>query len=123
MAHPIVGVWRVSVVGAPFPYHMFAFHSDGTMQQSNPPAGNKETSDTAGLGIWAEKDGAVKARFEEFRISFNDDQVTRGAVDFNLKVSANKLSGDCAFNIYDINGKHLQGPMQATVEADRVTLN
>lgn len=123
--HPIVGVWRVKTVGAPFAYHMFAFHADGTMHQTNPPLGNTETSDTAGLGIWADHDGqAVKARFEEFRLAHADGTtVTHGAVDFTLKVVGDELLGECEFNIFDPeNGTRLKGPLKATLTGQRVVL-
>lgn len=119
----IVGAWRVKTAGAPFAYHMFAFHSDGTMQQSNPPAGNTETSDTAGIGVWEDKNGMAEARFEEYRLDFKTGQVTRGAIDFDIKVDGDKLSGTCQFNIYDPDtGEHLKGPLHATLTGERVTL-
>jgi len=49
----IVGVWSVTMPEAPFPYHLFVFHSDGTMQQANPDAGDAHTSDSNGMGVWA----------------------------------------------------------------------
>lgn len=110
-------------MGAPFPYHMFAFHSDGTMQQSNPPAGNTETSDTAGLGVWEARGQKIKARFEEFRLDFKTGEVTRGAIDFNITVNGDVLTGDCQFNIYSVeDGSHVGGPHHATLEGERVVL-
>lgn len=121
--HPIIGAWRVKIAGAPFPYHMFAFHSDGTMQQSNPPAGNTQTSDTAGMGVWAERDGVVKARFEEYRLGFSDQTVTLGVIDFTITVHGDSLTGNCQFNIYRIqDGSRLKGPLTDTLEGQRVTL-
>jgi len=35
--NPIVGAWFVKDPDAPFPYHMYVFNADGTMQQANPP--------------------------------------------------------------------------------------
>jgi hypothetical protein len=34
--NPIVGTWLVKDSGAPFPYHMYVFNADGTLQQANP---------------------------------------------------------------------------------------
>lgn len=119
----IVGVWRVQTEGAPFKFHMFAFHNDGTMQQSNPPAGNTETSDSAGLGVWAADGATVKARFEEYRVALKDGAITRGTIDFTLYIKDNSLDGACNFNIYDAEtGKHLRGPLAATVKGQRVSL-
>jgi len=36
--NPVVGAWLVKDTDAPFPYHMYVFNSDGTMQQANPDA-------------------------------------------------------------------------------------
>ena len=122
-ATTIVGVWRVTTPDAPFAYHMFTFHSDGTFVQSNPPAGNTSTSDTAGMGIWrVQKDGTVQARFEEYRLDLSDNTVTRGVVDFMLQIKADRLSGNAAFTVYDAaSGKHLQGPLTTDVSGTRVT--
>src|SRR4051794_18441557 len=46
---PVVGTWLVKTPEAPFPYHMFTFHSDGTMLHSNPDAGDSSTSDSNGM--------------------------------------------------------------------------
>lgn len=120
----IVGAWRIKSVGAPFPYHVFAFHADGTMHQSNPPAGNTETSDTAGLGIWEAQGGIIKARFEEFRLDVKTGEVTRGVIDCTITLQKDKLSGDCEFNIYNIDDNvRVGGPHHAKLEGERVILN
>jgi hypothetical protein len=46
----IVGTWLVKIPEAPFPWHPFIFHSDGTVQQSNPDAGDPNTSDSNLIG-------------------------------------------------------------------------
>jgi hypothetical protein len=45
-ASEIVGAWLVTIPHVPFPLHMFVFHADGTVEQSNPDAGDPNTSDT-----------------------------------------------------------------------------
>lgn len=120
----IVGVWRVKTVGAPFAYHMFAFHSDGTMQQSNPPEGNKDTSDTAGLGVWAEKAGKLRARFEEHRIDRKDGSVTRGVILFELNVEGDVLAGKWQLSVYDPDtGESVQTAHSGTLTGERVVLD
>src|SRR3954447_18984203 len=47
----IVGVWFVQFPDAPFKYHMVTFHSDGTMEQANPDAGDAHASDSDGMGV------------------------------------------------------------------------
>ncbi len=113
----------MTTVGAPFPYHMFTFHSDGTMLQSNPPAGNKDTSDTAGMGVWEERKGQIVARFEEYRLDYQDGTVTRGAIDFDIKVNKDALSGSCTFTVYNAeSGALIHGPHPATLTGERVRL-
>src|SRR5580658_4167356 len=57
LPNPIVGTWLVKDPNAPFPYHMYVFNGDGTMQQANPDAGDPRGSDRDGKGIkgkWVE---------------------------------------------------------------------
>jgi hypothetical protein len=42
--NPIVGAWLVKEPAAPFPYHMYVFNADGTMQQANPDAGDERVT-------------------------------------------------------------------------------
>jgi hypothetical protein len=62
VSNPIVGAWFVKAPGAPFEYHMFLFSADGTMQQANPDAGDANTSDSDGMGVWL-TDGDRRAIF------------------------------------------------------------
>src|SRR6266436_4588973 len=61
----IVGAWFVKAADAPFQYHMFTFNSDGTMQQANPDAGDADTSDSDGKGIWVKEGSKIKGKFVE----------------------------------------------------------
>lgn len=56
--NPVVGAWFVNDVDAPFPYHMYVFNADGTLQQASPDAGDANSSDSDGKGIWI-ADGAL----------------------------------------------------------------
>ncbi len=40
--NPLVGAWLVQDPNAPFPFHMYVFNADGTMQQANPDAGDSQ---------------------------------------------------------------------------------
>lgn len=54
----IVDAWIVKIPDAPFPLHMFVFHSDGTVEQSNPEVGDPNISDSNLMGAWrADGDG------------------------------------------------------------------
>ena len=37
-SNPVVGTWIVNDADAPFPYHMYVFNEDGTLQQASPDA-------------------------------------------------------------------------------------
>jgi hypothetical protein len=64
-ANPIVGAWLVKDSAAPFPYHMYVFNADGTMQQANPDAGDPRTSDSDGKGVWIEDGDRIKSKWME----------------------------------------------------------
>jgi hypothetical protein len=55
----------VKIPEAPFQYHMFVFNSDGTMQQANPDAGDPNTSDSNGMGVWVPDGHRIKGKFVE----------------------------------------------------------
>ena len=84
---PIVGTWFVKTAEAPFPYHMFVFHADGTMQQANPDAGDANTSDSNGMGAWVAEGDGIKGKFVEITADRNTRQfVSRGEISFLVKV-------------------------------------
>jgi hypothetical protein len=61
----IVGTWIVKDNAAPFPYHMYVFNADGTMQQANPDAGHEKTSDSDGKGVWRSDGKHVRGKWVE----------------------------------------------------------
>ena len=63
--NPVVGAWFVEDTDAPFPYHMYVFNSDGTMQQANPDAGDPDASDSDGKGIWVKDGDRIKGKWVE----------------------------------------------------------
>jgi len=119
----IVGVWSVTMPEAPFPYHLFVFHSDGTMQQANPDAGDAHTSDSNGMGVWA-SDAAgnhVKGKFVELIADRTTHQfVSRGEISFVIQVSGNNLHGTARASFYDTNGQTVREPISATLNGQRV---
>src|SRR5579862_5754851 len=62
---PIVGTWIVKAPQAPFPLHLFVFHSDGTVEQSNPDAGDPGTSDSNAMGVWVTAGAEIKGKIVE----------------------------------------------------------
>ena len=117
----IVGTWLVKTPEAPFPYHMFVFHSDGTMQQSNPDAGDPNTSDSSGMGVWAADADRVKGKFVEVTADRTTRRfVSRGEISFLIKVNGDALSGTATAVFYDVEGRRLRGPLAATLNGQRV---
>jgi hypothetical protein len=117
----IVGVWLVKAPEAPFQYHMFAFHADGTMQQANPDAGDPNTSDSNGMGAWLPDGDRIKGKFVEVTADRATRQfVSRGEIAFSIKVTGNALSGTANATFYDVEGHRLRGPLAATLEGRRV---
>ncbi len=119
--HPIVGTWFVKTPEAPFPFHMFTFHADGTMLQSNPDAGDPRTSDSNGLGVWVAEGGKVRGKFVEVTADRTTRNfVSRGEISFTLTLAGNNLSGPLTANFYDAAGKLISGPLAATLTGERV---
>ena len=118
---PIVGAWFVTTPEAPFRYHMFAFHSDGTMQQSNPDGGNPNTSDSSGIGVWTRDGDVVRGRFVEVTADRGTHQfVSRGEISFRIQVHGDNFSGPATAEFADLAGKPLRSPIQATLAGQRI---
>jgi hypothetical protein len=121
----IAGVWFVKFPEAPFPYHMMTFNADGTLQQANPDAGDPRTSDSDGMGIWMNDGSKIKGKFVEITADRTTHAfVARGEIAFEIKVGkdGNTLAGTAVANFYDESGKVVQGPINATMTGQRVTL-
>jgi hypothetical protein len=118
---PIVGVWFVKIPEAPFPYHMLAFHADGTLQQANPDAGNAHTSDSNGMGAWVMAGDRINGRFVEITADRATHQfVSRGDIRFSVKVAGDTLSGTVHATFTDIAGRAVREPVEATLAGQRV---
>ena len=117
----VVGTWMVKTPEAPFPYHMFVFHADGTMQQSNPDAGDPNTSDSNGMGVWVRDGDGIRGKFVEVTADRTTHQfVSRGEISFVIKVNGNTFRGTAGAIFYDTEGRRLRGPLPATLEGQRV---
>jgi hypothetical protein len=118
---PIVGTWFVKTPEAPFQYHMFVFNSDGTMQQANPDAGDPNTSDSNGMGMWVPDGDRIKGKFVEVTADRTTRQfVSRGEISFLIRVNGNVFTGTASAIFYDAKGLRLRGPLSATLEGQRV---
>jgi hypothetical protein len=117
----IVGAWIVRVPEAPFPLHMFVFHSDGTVEQSNPDAGDPDTSDSNLMGAWRQDGDGFKGKLVELTADRTTHHLlSRGEISLALTVSGNAFSGTAQAVFYDANGQRVRGPLQATLEGERV---
>ena len=110
---------------APFQYHLFVFNADGTMQQANPDAGDANTSDSDGKGIWKNDSNKVKGKFVEItadRVTHNF--ASSGEISFEIAVGSDKntFAGTANGFFYDVNGKLLKGPLSTPLEGTRLTI-
>jgi hypothetical protein len=85
-AHPIVGTWLVNDPNAPFPYHLYVFNADGTMQQANPDAGNPRTSDSDGKGVWQARGDRTEAKWVELTADRTTHQYA-GRLEFTMQIT------------------------------------
>jgi hypothetical protein len=117
----IVGTWIVQAPAAPFPLHMFVFHSDGTVLQSNPDAGDPHDSDSNAMGVWVGDGDSIRGKLIEITADRATHQfASRGEISFSLKVSGNEFRGMASANFYDASGQLLRGPVQTALEGRRV---
>ena len=119
--NPIVGAWFVKTPGASFPYHMFVFSADGTMHQANPDAGDPNTSDSDGMGVWIKNGDRIKGKFVEVTADrATRSFVSRGEISFDIKVDGDVFIGPASARFYDVNGTVIRGPLSASLEGQRV---
>ena len=117
----IVGAWVVSIPGAPFPLHMFVFHSDGTVEQSNPDAGDPKASDSNLMGGWRSDGGGYRGKLVEITADRTTRQLaSRGEITFALRVSGNTFDGTASAIFIDATGRQTSGPVQVKMAGERV---
>jgi hypothetical protein len=119
----IVGAWFVNDTAAPFHYHMYVFNVDGTMQQANPDAGDPNTSDSDGKGVWVADGPRIKGKFVEVTADRVSRQfVSRGEISYEIVVNGDSFAGTAVARFYDINGGLVQSPINTSLSGKRVTL-
>nr|WP_310524483.1 hypothetical protein [Polymorphobacter sp.] len=119
----IIGTWIVKDGNAPFPYHMYVFNADGTMQQANPDAGNPKRSDSDGKGVWKLAGERVHGKWVEIMA----DRATHkfvgiGEISFEIVVKGDRFEGQGSASFYDGDRKLIDGPFATTMSGTRVTL-
>ena len=122
-ANSIVGAWFVKDPGAPFPYHMYVFNADGTMQQANPDAGDPHSSDSDGKGVWVTDGDRIKGKWVEVIADRASHKFTgRAEISYDIKVNVDNFTGTDSASSYDPNGTLTEGPSSPTpLEGKRVT--
>ncbi len=109
--NPVVGTWFVHEVDAPFPYHMYVFNSDGTLQQANPDAGDPHSSDSDGKGVWVSAGERVRGKWVEVTADRATHQFTgRAEISFDIRVTDDTFVGTATARSYDANGVLTGGP-------------
>jgi hypothetical protein len=100
---------------------MFVFHSDGTVEQSNPDAGDPHTSDSNLMGAWRAVGEEYRGKLVEITADRTTRQFTsRGEITFKLKVSGDALDGTANARFFDASGRQVRGPTAVRMEGQRV---
>jgi hypothetical protein len=117
----VIVAWLVKIPEAPFPLHVFVFHSDGTVVQSNPDAGDPNTSDSNLMGAWRADGGVYRGKLVEITADRATRQfATRNEISFELTVSGNTFDGTANATIFDATGRQVRGPVPVRMEGERV---
>jgi hypothetical protein len=116
-----VRAWTVKIPDAPVPLHMFVFHSDGTVEQSDPDAGDPNSSDNNLMGAWWADGHGYRGKVVEITADRTSRQfAARGEISFALKVSGNTFGGMASATFFDAGGRRIGGPVQVRMEGERV---
>jgi hypothetical protein len=119
-----VGAWLVKDPNAPFPYHMYVFNADGTMQQANPDAGDPHGSDSDGKGIWVADGKQVKGKWVEVIADRTTHQFAgRLEISYEITVNGDSYTAREAVQSFDADGRSTSAPATAApLEGRRITL-
>jgi len=130
-ADDIVGSWDVTVTGAPFAPHLFAFTGGGVMISTNPSRVQEKkdgtgSNDSIGLGSWSpvpDKPGTYQGAFEEL----NTKQGSATPVDtllvtWVITISGDHLTGKAAVQLRSKAGVVTDVP-GATFDGKRIVAN
>ncbi len=122
--NPIVGAWIVKDPNAPFPYHLYVFNADRTMQQANPDAGDAHGSDSDGKGIWVANGERIKGKWVEVIADRATHQFAgRLEISYDITVNGGAYTGTETVRSYDAAGNLAAGPATpAQLVGKRVTL-
>ena len=117
----IVGAWLLTIPEAPFRYHMMIFHSDGTLIQSNPDAGDANTSDSNGMGGWEIDGDRIAGKFIEVTADRSSRKfVSRGEIAFTLLVQGDSLRGEGKAHFYNAEGASIGDQIVFSMSGSRI---
>ncbi len=121
---PIVGTWLVSDPNAPFPYHLYVFNGDGTLQQANPDAGDPRTSDSDGKGMWRADGEQVVGKWVELSADRATHQfLGRLEITFRITVTGDSLTASERVTVFDSAGRSMPAPATPKpLKGTRITL-
>lgn len=109
--HPLVGTWLVQDPNAPFPFHLYVFNADGTMQQANPDAGDPRTSDSDGKGVWQARGDRIDAKWVEFTADRRTHQYAgRLELTMHITVRGDSLTAFERVKVFDAAGASAPAP-------------
>lgn len=116
----IVGAWYVNIPAAPYPHHLFLFHADGTVIQSNPDSGDARYSDSNLIGAWSSQGGHVAAKLVETMADRDTHKyVGRTELTMSLEVEGNSLRGTGTALFYEL-GRHDGTPHPFDLAGSRI---
>jgi hypothetical protein len=102
---------------------MYVFNADGTMQQANPDAGDPNTSDSDGKGIWVADGSRIRGKWMEITADRTTHKfASRGELPFDIQVTGDTFAGTLSARFYDPVGKLLQDFPATPISGKRLTL-
>ena len=97
------------------------------MSQSNPAAGNRRESDSAGHGVWqivagnGGRGARVVGKFVEMKADPNSGAyIGKGVVAFEIEVQGDAFAGHADATQYDADGHPLRPPARTALTATRL---
>ena len=121
--NPIVGTWVITDETAPFPFHIYVFNADGTMQQANPDAGDARTSDSDGKGVWVAKGDRILGKWVELTADRTTHKFAGSLeLSFEAKVEGDRLTCTRSALPFGTDWKPLGSPRRGSFTGRRVTL-
>ena len=97
---------------------MFVFHP-GTVEQSNPDAGDAGTSDNHLMGAWERTARRMTGKVVEITADRPTHKLAgRGEMKFKLRLKDDQLKGELQAMFYDAEHKPERGPIAAILTAN-----